>query len=56
MKATGGTDTQIIQQHLRSTNVDTPIGNISFDDKGDLKAFDFVVYRWHADGTKSKAK
>lgn len=56
MKATGGTDTQKIQQHLRSTTFDTPIGSIAFDDKGDLKAFDFVVYTWHADGTKTEVR
>ena len=24
-----------------------------FDDKGDLKNFSFVVYEWHADGSKT---
>lgn len=55
MTATGGTDTQKIEAHIRQNSFNTPIGNLSFDDKGDLKAFDFVVYHWHADGTKTQA-
>ena len=33
-----------------------PTGNLSFDEKGDLKDFSFVVYEWHKDGTKTEAK
>lgn len=25
----------------------TPMGDLTFDDKGDLKNFKFVVYEWH---------
>lgn len=56
MKATGGTDTDAIQKYMRTTPFKTPTGEIAFDEKGDLKKFDFVVYNWHADGTKTEAK
>lgn len=32
----------------------TPIGEIAFDDKGDLKSFNFVVYRLEKDGGKTQ--
>ena len=38
---------------LRSNSFDTPTGALEFDDKGDLKNFSFVVYEWHADGSKT---
>lgn len=56
MKKTGGTDTDAIQKAMRSMTFDTPTGKIEFDEKGDLKEFNFVVFNWHADGTKSVAK
>ncbi len=56
MKKTGGTDTDAIQKAMREMTFDTPTGKIQFDAKGDLKEFDFVVYNWHADGTKTVAK
>jgi branched-chain amino acid transport system substrate-binding protein len=56
MKATGGTDTNAIQAYIRQNSFNTPIGQIRFDEKGDLKAFDFVVYNWHANGTKTVAR
>ena len=41
---------------LRAGSFETPIGTIGFDAKGDLKNFDFVVYEWHKDGSKTEAK
>ena len=38
---------------LRNNSFDTPTGLLEFDDKGDLKNFSFVVYQWHADGSKT---
>ncbi len=52
----GSTDTDKVAEALRSNTFDTPTGNLSFDEKGDLKDFNFVVYQWHKDGTKSEAK
>ncbi len=36
--------------------VTTGTGNVAWDAKGDLKAFDFPVYSWHKDGSKSVAE
>ena len=52
----GSTDTEKVAEALRSNTFDTPTGNLSFDEKGDLKDFNFVVYEWHQDGTKTEAK
>ncbi|WP_372831595.1 branched-chain amino acid ABC transporter substrate-binding protein [Pontibacterium sp.] len=56
MKATGKSDPEALAAHLRSNSFDTTTGKLEFDAKGDLKDFSFVVYDWHADGTKSPAK
>jgi len=53
--ATGGTDTAQIAQHLRSKHFDTPVGSLGFADNGDLKEFDFEIYEWHQDGSKTLA-
>lgn len=52
----GSTDTEKVAEALRSNTFDTPTGQLSFDEKGDLQDFNFVVYEWHQDGTKSEAK
>ncbi len=46
-------DPEKVAQALRSNSFDTPTGILEFDDKGDLKNFSFVVYEWHADGSKT---
>lgn len=52
----GTTDTDKVAEALRSNTFDTPTGALEFDEKGDLKNFNFVVYEWHQDGTKTEAK
>ena len=47
------TDPTDVAEALRSNTFDTPTGKLAFDEKGDLKDFNFVVYEWHADGTKT---
>lgn len=47
----GMKNTQKVAAALRSKIIDTVIGPVSWDDKGDLNGFDFGVYQWHADGT-----
>ena len=44
---------EAVAKALRSNSFDTPTGSLAFDSKGDLKDFTFVVYEWHADGTKT---
>ncbi len=51
-----GQSPEKVAQNLRARQFDTPIGNIGFDAKGDLKNFDFVVFQWHKDGSKTEAK
>ncbi|SFP10477.1 branched-chain amino acid ABC transporter substrate-binding protein [Pseudomonas borbori] len=51
----GSTDTAEVAAALRANSFDTPTGVLSFDEKGDLKDFSFVVYEWHQDGSKTEA-
>ncbi len=53
IKLAGTTDTDKVAEALRANSFDTPTGNLSFDEKGDLKDFNFVVYKWHADASKT---
>lgn len=56
VKMAGTTDTDKVQKVLHDNVFDTPTGKIDFDEKGDLTSFDFVVYEWHKDGTKTEVK
>jgi len=49
------TDVEKVAATIRGESFNTPIGTLQFDEKGDLKNFSFVVYDWHADGTKTLA-
>ena len=53
IKLADSTDTEAVAEALRSNSFDTPTGTLAFDEKGDLKDFNFVVYEWHADATKT---
>ncbi|GGC99462.1 leucine-, isoleucine-, valine-, threonine-, and alanine-binding protein [Halopseudomonas salina] len=53
IKLAGENDTFEVAKALRSNEFDTPTGTLSFNEKGDLQDFNFVVYKWHADATKS---
>ena len=54
--AKAGQDPAKVAEALRANTFDTPIGAIGFDAKGNLKNFDFVVLRWHKDGSKTVAE
>ncbi|MEX0604839.1 MAG: branched-chain amino acid ABC transporter substrate-binding protein [Marinobacter sp.] len=47
------TDPFDVAEALRSNTYSTPIGTVEYDDKGDMKSFEFVVYEWHSDGSKT---
>ncbi|MGB1952277.1 MAG: branched-chain amino acid ABC transporter substrate-binding protein [Marinobacter sp.] len=47
------TDPFDVAATLRSNSFNTPIGTVEYDDKGDMKSFEFVVYEWHSDGSKT---
>lgn len=51
-----GTDdpAKIAEELHKGESYQTPIGDIAFDDKGDLKAFRFVVYSVGKDGGKTQ--
>ncbi len=53
---TGSTDPQVIAETMRASTYETPIGTVAFKENGDLKDFQFVVFTWHADGTKTPAQ
>jgi branched-chain amino acid transport system substrate-binding protein len=56
VKGAGSQDTMVLQDYLRKNTFATPMGAIGFNDKGDLSSFDFEIYTWHADGTKTAVK
>ena len=45
IKAAGGTDSQKIMEALRTNEVDTPLGKIKFDAKGDAEGIGFSIYQ-----------
>ncbi|QIB52825.1 MULTISPECIES: branched-chain amino acid ABC transporter substrate-binding protein [Pseudomonas] len=53
IKLADSTDPFDVAEALRSNSFETPTGTLSFDEKGDLKDFNFVVYEWHADSSKT---
>ncbi len=53
MKLSSSENPESVASSLRNNNFNTPTGQLGFDNKGDLKNFSFVVYQWHADGTKT---
>lgn len=53
MKMVKSEDPEDVANALRNNVFATPTGQLAFDSKGDLKDFSFVVYEWHADGTKT---
>jgi branched-chain amino acid transport system substrate-binding protein len=46
----GSTDGAEASQWLKSHPVQTVMGTKAFDEKGDLKVSDYVMYQWGADG------
>jgi len=51
-----GDDPAKVADHMHKATFETPIGPVSWNKGGDLKSFDFQVFQWHKDGTKSVAK
>lgn len=50
MKATNGTNMGKMADWLHANSVNTVLGEKSWDNKGDLKVSDFVMYQWDANG------
>ncbi len=53
MKLSGSNQPEKVAAELRKNSFTTPMGPLAFDSKGDLKDFSFVVYKWHADASKT---
>ncbi|OED43183.1 leucine ABC transporter subunit substrate-binding protein LivK [Endozoicomonas sp. (ex Bugula neritina AB1)] len=53
MKLAKSDDPEEVAKALRANSFNTPTGELGFDSKGDLKQFNFVVYKWHEDGSKT---
>jgi branched-chain amino acid transport system substrate-binding protein len=47
---TGSTDPKRVIDTIKAGEWDTVLGKMAFDSKGDLKATDYVVYKWDAKG------
>ncbi len=56
IKGAGADDPEKVADYLHGNSVKTPIGNISWNDQGDLNDFKFDIFTWHKDGSKSVYK
>ncbi len=56
LERTGSTDPIKLADDLKAHGADTVMGPLSWDNKGDLKGFEFGVFTWHANGTATDAK
>ncbi len=56
IKGAGSTDPVKVAEYLHANTFDTPIGKVSWNAQGDLNEFDFRIYEWHKDGSRSVAK
>ena len=45
-----------LAEYIRKNSFQTPIGKVAFRENGDLKEFEFVIFEWHADATKTPVK
>jgi branched-chain amino acid transport system substrate-binding protein len=49
-----GEDSAKVADYLHSNTFDTGIGKVEYDSKGDLKDFEFAVFKWDKDGKKTQ--
>ena len=55
IKAAGDNPAKVAD-HLHKASINTVLGPVSWNKSGDLKAFDFQVFEWHKDGSKTAVK
>ncbi|NDJ55944.1 high-affinity branched-chain amino acid ABC transporter substrate-binding protein LivK [Enterobacteriaceae bacterium 4M9] len=55
LERSASSEPEALANDLKAHGAQTVIGPLAWDDKGDLKGFDFGVFRWHADGSSSVA-
>lgn len=56
IKGAGSEDPAKVAKFLYANTLDTPIGKISWNKQGDLTNFQFDVFTWHKDGSKTVYK
>ena len=56
LERTGSKEPLDLVKDLKAHGANTVIGPLNWDEKGDLKGFEFGVFKWHADGSSSVAK
>lgn len=56
IKGVGADDPVEVAEWLHANSVSTPIGELSWDEQGDLKNFRFDVFTWKQDGSKEVYK
>ena len=56
MERSGSNEPLALVKDLKANGAKTVIGPLNWDEKGDLKGFDFGVFQWHADGSSTVAK
>lgn len=49
-----GEDPEKVADYMHSNTFNTGIGKVEYDEKGDLKDFEFAVYKWDKDGKKTQ--
>lgn len=48
LERTGSDEPLALVKDLKANGANTVIGPLNWDEKGDLKGFDFGVFQWHA--------
>lgn len=56
IKGAGSDDPTKVAKYLHADSFDTPIGKVSWNKQGDLTNFEFDVFTWHKDGSKTVYK
>ncbi|MBW7981216.1 branched-chain amino acid ABC transporter substrate-binding protein [Enterobacillus tribolii] len=56
MERSGSQEPADIVKDLKAKSVDTVMGPLSWDEKGDLKGFEFGIFEWHANGSSTPVK
>ncbi len=51
-----GEDPSKVADYMHSNSFDTGIGKVEYDEKGDLKAFEFAVFKWDKAGEMEQLK
>lgn len=56
IEKTGDSDPEAMAKYIRANPLETAIGTVAYDEKGDLTASTFQVYTLHQDGSKTPVK